>query len=528
MKATNRTISNQLKSCIFLFGFIFINTNTCFSSIPGFNRGYVNISNDVKILLDSSYALNIKDITAADSNNFKQSDEDYIKLNINPAAIWIKILVTPSEKANNRYLQISNAVLNKIYFYVPTDSGNYIESTSGIKTLFYNRPLKTRLPTFKLPNTSKPIFCYLRIESEIDKNFMLKVMPEFHLYQSDKIALLGIYSVILLLLLSILGAILHYLMYRHNLALIFIGLNVVTILITLFYTGLLQQIPILHSLLPKKRVLQLMLPLLALFEIFFIKSYFQLEKHFDYIWKLLKIVVFVLLLFIPISFFIPTIYIMGVNGMISLFIWSVMIYLAFQELKSINKATLFFRSGLVTYCLFGLLFFFTNFFGLPIYKFINPDYLFPITALVIKNILFGVGGLYVVREFLYEKELMTHQILSFQSEIDQLKNRVFQLLTEPEEEQQTITALKNKNEKNAEIDLEHNISALARLNQRLPEPLTKREFEVLEIIALGLTNKQIAEKLFISPNTVKTHTIKIYEKLDVGNRTQAVSKLNKI
>jgi DNA-binding NarL/FixJ family response regulator len=40
----------------------------------------------------------------------------------------------------------------------------------------------------------------------------------------------------------------------------------------------------------------------------------------------------------------------------------------------------------------------------------------------------------------------------------------------------------------------------------------------------GLPNKTIAEKLFVSPGTIKTHTLNIYQKLDVGNRTSAIMK----
>lgn len=54
--------------------------------------------------------------------------------------------------------------------------------------------------------------------------------------------------------------------------------------------------------------------------------------------------------------------------------------------------------------------------------------------------------------------------------------------------------------------------------------ITKREYAVLEQIAEGHSNKEIAEKLHVSPNTVKTHIARLYEKLDVSQRVQAVSK----
>jgi LuxR family maltose regulon positive regulatory protein len=57
----------------------------------------------------------------------------------------------------------------------------------------------------------------------------------------------------------------------------------------------------------------------------------------------------------------------------------------------------------------------------------------------------------------------------------------------------------------------------------LIEPLSERELEVLQLISEGLTNPEIASRLFLSPHTVKTHAHNIYSKLGVHNRTQAVT-----
>ncbi len=52
--------------------------------------------------------------------------------------------------------------------------------------------------------------------------------------------------------------------------------------------------------------------------------------------------------------------------------------------------------------------------------------------------------------------------------------------------------------------------------------MSKREYDVLELMAQGLSNQEIADKLFISLNTVKTHSSNLFMKLDVKRRTQAV------
>jgi DNA-binding CsgD family transcriptional regulator len=61
--------------------------------------------------------------------------------------------------------------------------------------------------------------------------------------------------------------------------------------------------------------------------------------------------------------------------------------------------------------------------------------------------------------------------------------------------------------------------------ERLRETgLTPREHEILGLIAEGLSNREIGERLFVSENTVKTHSSRLFEKLGVNRRLQAVQK----
>lgn len=65
-------------------------------------------------------------------------------------------------------------------------------------------------------------------------------------------------------------------------------------------------------------------------------------------------------------------------------------------------------------------------------------------------------------------------------------------------------------------DIEIDLKEVERLG------ISKREYEVLELIAEGLSNQEIADKLFVSASTVKTHTSNLFAKLDARRRTQAV------
>jgi two-component system, NarL family, response regulator LiaR len=58
--------------------------------------------------------------------------------------------------------------------------------------------------------------------------------------------------------------------------------------------------------------------------------------------------------------------------------------------------------------------------------------------------------------------------------------------------------------------------------------ISKRELEVLELMAQGLSNQEIANKLFVSLNTVKTHSSNLFIKLDAKRRTQAIQKAKEL
>jgi LuxR family maltose regulon positive regulatory protein len=68
----------------------------------------------------------------------------------------------------------------------------------------------------------------------------------------------------------------------------------------------------------------------------------------------------------------------------------------------------------------------------------------------------------------------------------------------------------------------------ASIQQSLVEPLSERELEVLRLVAQGMSNGQIAERLVLSVGTVKTHVHSILDKLGVRSRTQAVAQATEL
>ena len=68
------------------------------------------------------------------------------------------------------------------------------------------------------------------------------------------------------------------------------------------------------------------------------------------------------------------------------------------------------------------------------------------------------------------------------------------------------------------------------LNENIVQKLglSKRELEVLTLMSGGLSNQEIADRLFVSLNTIKTHCSRLFEKLEVKSRTQAIEKAKRM
>ncbi len=58
--------------------------------------------------------------------------------------------------------------------------------------------------------------------------------------------------------------------------------------------------------------------------------------------------------------------------------------------------------------------------------------------------------------------------------------------------------------------------------------ITEREFEVLRLLAAGRSNKEIAQALSVSPNTIKTHLARLFEKLEASRRTEAILRAREL
>ena len=79
-------------------------------------------------------------------------------------------------------------------------------------------------------------------------------------------------------------------------------------------------------------------------------------------------------------------------------------------------------------------------------------------------------------------------------------------------------------QKNISAPITHQIDA----SQIAALGISKREYEILEAVSSGLSNREIAEKLFVSESTVKTHVSNLFVKLDAKRRTQAIQRAKEL
>lgn len=97
-------------------------------------------------------------------------------------------------------------------------------------------------------------------------------------------------------------------------------------------------------------------------------------------------------------------------------------------------------------------------------------------------------------------------------------------LIKPRVETKTIVVEKNVYVKEEAAENNYEINEA----ERVKLGLSNREIEVLQLMATGLSNQEIANQLYVSLNTVKTHSSKLFEKMDVKRRTQAIEKAKRL
>ena len=109
-----------------------------------------------------------------------------------------------------------------------------------------------------------------------------------------------------------------------------------------------------------------------------------------------------------------------------------------------------------------------------------------------------------------------------------LRDYALHLLAEFDAEPRVAPAVQARVSPTGDPSASRVVSPVEPSGPALVEPLSQRELEVLQLVARGKTNKEIARQLVVAPGTVKAHTSSIYRKLDVANRTEAVARARQL
>ena len=143
----------------------------------------------------------------------------------------------------------------------------------------------------------------------------------------------------------------------------------------------------------------------------------------------------------------------------------------------------------------------------------------------------GMSGLEAIpklRKVLGEADILVYSIFDDQKGVfEALCNGAVGYLTKDVSPERVLGAIREARRGGAPMSprIARMIVGSFRLNE--DSPLSKRETEVLGLLSEGLTYRLIAERLFVDPETVKSHLKRIYQKLDVHSKAEAIRKARK-
>ena len=123
-----------------------------------------------------------------------------------------------------------------------------------------------------------------------------------------------------------------------------------------------------------------------------------------------------------------------------------------------------------------------------------------------------------IRRFVDEGEAMRFLILEFRLWIDKQGQR----------EGQNLIGYAEKLLAAFEEPMPMPQSKIRNPESEILEPLSPRELEILKLIAQGLSNREISERLFLALDTVKGHNRRIFDKLQVQSRTEAIARAREL
>jgi DNA-binding CsgD family transcriptional regulator len=151
---------------------------------------------------------------------------------------------------------------------------------------------------------------------------------------------------------------------------------------------------------------------------------------------------------------------------------------------------------------------------------------------VVLNTMTGIVELFMLQGNFTQAVPLAAHVARHPASCAEAKDRARQVLIQSEAEWPTVDfgmAMHESRQTDLSIVAAQLVDQLAaHIQQPLVEPLSERELEVLQLVAIGRSNREIAQDLTLALGTVKTHLHSILQKLDTGNRTEAVARAREL
>lgn len=473
---------------LFYFFYFIILSNNTYAQELIFGEEY-----NISVYEDPSCKLTLEDIyTDSYQNNFINKDHQRLDFGLSSSTYWIRIDIQNKRKIDNVLFTVDYALIQELDLFCKDEANIYYKRASGLYIPYPNREIDTRNIAFKI-NSKFLDTIYIRCKSIAPLKVPIKLVSQ-DVYYSEESKNMSIFSIYYGIVTMIILINIFYFFYlkdtifiKYSLALFFVAFGLAT------DSGLAFKI-----LWPSTPELNLysniwMTGLSNFFMILFIRNLLLSKVYAPIADRILLLMQWThIIMNVILPFFAFTKFTLLIAGGLTLLGFPLFTIVGVKALILNYKPAKFYLIGWAGLCL-----------GVMMYIL----WLFSIISINI-----GAYGIYAGS---------TLESLFFMISIA-IRYKVLQQ-REIEYKKKIEAYQKNVLDQSGQND---NLSTL-NSNLKIMEGLSKRETEVLEKMIIGLPDKEIAEQLFISVTTVKTHARNIYSKLGVKNRTEASALVNK-
>lgn len=507
----------------FIISFLFLFSPKIFSQSIELktDTAIFDLQNIARIYIDKKGDLRINNIVdSIQDEEFKISTEKSLNYGFSSSSIWCKIKITNRTDNEDWYLHVPQATLDYLELFVFGSDGRILSERTGEFFPFNSRKLKVPDYLFdvKIKKNSE-VTILLNVKSPDGLRIPIKISsagPLFHFY-SEQNFWSGCYFGFLFLI--IIYNLCIYFNVKERIYLLYVAYITCMAIISGLFTG--QGFSFLWTRFPVINEYVYVFPFLGfILGILFIQSLLESKKHVPNIHKGFNVFIGISIISIFLSLsenLTLSLYLMnfvGVTLPLYIIITGIVIY------KQKQRFIKFFILGWVSFFAFLLLECCYNFNWLPINDFSN--YVIPIGSSMEAFFLsFALSS----KIGIYKREAHTakREAEGYHNELKEAKKEAENFSFKISEYIKQIDSLRAMIELRAQEKFD-----LKDINKILTEPLTEREIETLELIIQGKTNKQVAEEIHISFDAVRARLKRIYEKLEVKNRTEATKKVYEI